>query len=321
MQIEECVQYVFLQEEYVSLPGIGSFVRKHSPAYIDPHHTLHPSGYNIYFSTERQFDDGALLSYLTRRSSLTHEEIEHIYQQWLSYTKHQLSLGQHIFFQGIGSLYQEGNRILLQPENTDLPLTQSYLPLLPLPRAKGIKKRKTRRTNLWVVGTISLTIACTSILLTYYLVDPPTPPTPKLRITLPPLPIADSNVSIHTDTLSHRAEDSLFTEQENPQQILDSSHRQVNALRLAEETPKIPVTYYIVAGSFSNLDNARRVQKELTQKGYRSEIYQIKNKYRVTLGKFYDKKTGVREMYKRRTELQNTSYWLLESNTPNAKPI
>lgn len=34
--------------------------------------------------------------------------------------------------------------------------------------------------------------------------------------------------------------------------------------------------------------------------------------YRVTLGKFYDKKTGVREMNKRREELKDESYWLIE---------
>ena len=95
---------------------------------------------------------------------------------------------------------------------------------------------------------------------------------------------------------------------------MDSTHRQVNALRVETPRPaKEKAVYYIVAGSFSSRENADKLKSELTQKGYRAEVRKITSMYRVTLGKFYDRKTGIKEMNKRRSELGNDSYWLIES--------
>lgn len=304
MQIEECVQYVLLQEQYVSLPGIGSFVREVRPAHLDAQGQLLPTTHLLRFSNERKFDDEALLGYLRSHSTLPPEEVEKILARWLETLRGRIERGEKIHFQGVGTLHKEGRLLQLVGERGELHLTRNPLLPLLLPKAKGIGKRKMRRTNFGVVALICGLVAGGGIIATYFLASPTqfkkrqaaNAPTQKkdslLTPTLPPL-------------------DTTLTLQET-QQALDSSHRQVNALRMQPE-PQRNTVFFIVAGSFSSIENANKLERELRQKGYTPTVRKINGMYRVTLGKYYDKKSGIRDMNKRRTELENDALWLIEA--------
>lgn len=312
MRIEECVQYVLLKEQYVSLPTIGSFIRETIPSYIDGQHQIHPPQHIVSFNEERTFDDGALLKYLMHHSTLDEEAVQRILNKWIRVLQQNLDRGAPIYFQGVGILKKDGTRFLLCADTSQLNLTVTGLNALVLPKAKGIGKRKRQRTNIGVVAAISITIVTLGLLLTYWLVSPKA--TPKKE--LPPPSTTTNNLdSIQSDS-SFQAlaiSDTTILNKET-QQILDSTHRQVNALRVEIALPtKDKAVYYIIAGSFSSSENANKLKGELAQKGYRAEVRKISSMYRVTLGKFYDKKTGIKEMNKRRSELSNDSYWLIET--------
>ena len=305
MQIEECIQYVLLQEQYVSLPGIGSFVREVRPAQLDPQGRLLPTTQCLRFSNDRKFDDEALRNYLRNHSTLPTEEVEEILMGWLDTLRARIEKGETIHFQGIGTLRKEGKQLRLAGEGSNLQLTATGLLPLILPKEKGIGKRKVRRTNLWVVALICGVVASGGTIATYFLASPShfkkrpaaTPAVKKDSLITPTLPPLDS-----TEIL------------QETQQILDSSHRQVNALRVQPE-PKQGSVFFIVVGSFTSSENAHKLERELTQKGYTPTVRKINGMYRVTLGKYYDKKSGIREMNKRRKELQNDALWLIEAIT------
>ena len=312
MRIEECVQYVLLKEQYVSLPTIGSFVRETIPSYIDGQHQIHPPQHIVSFNEERTFDDGALLKYLMHHSTLDEEAVQRILNKWIRVLQQNLDRGAPIYFQGVGILKKDGTRFLLCADTSQLNLTVTGLNALVLPKAKGIGKRRRQRTNVGVVAAISISIVVLGLLLTYWLVSPKG----ELQKKLPP-PTAENNKmdTLRSDSTvqSLTIPDTTILNKET-QQILDSTHRQVNALRVETPRPaKEKAVYYIVAGSFSSRENADKLKSELTQKGYRAEVRKITLMYRVTLGKFYDRKTGIKEINKRRSELGNDSYWLIES--------
>jgi len=312
MRIEECLQYVLLNEQYVSLPNIGSFVREKHPSHINSRQEVTPPQYSISFNEERTFDDKALQTYLLQHSTLSREEVECIMQKWLRLLQQNLDKGIPVHFQGIGVLKKEGAHFILCSDSSKLNLTASAFANILLPKAKGISKRKSRRKSIIVVAAISIATLSVGLLFTYWLVSPHKP----VRIEPSITPPAEQN----SDTLTRdsvlaqlTSVDSAIVNKET-QQILDSTHRQVNALRV-ETSPssKKRFVYYIVAGSFSSIENANKLKNELSKKGYRPDVKEISSMYRVTLGKFYEKKSGIKEMNKRRKELNNDSYWLIET--------
>ena len=308
MRIEECIQYVLLEEQYVSLPTIGSFIREIIPSHIDSLHQIHPTQHIVSFSEERTFDDGALSKYLLQHSTLDEEAVQRILQKWLRILQQNLNKGLPIYFQGIGILKTDGQRYILCTDTTKLNLAAPILNTFQLPKPKGIGKRKSRRTSLWVISAISISIVSTGLILTYWLVAPPS------QNSSPSTVIVQENKKdslIQDSTIAHLSLTDTTLLNKETQQILDSTHRQVNALRVETPPPtQKKYAYYIVAGS---IENANKLKEELLKKGYHPEVRQISSMYRVTLGKFYDKKTGIKETNKRRTELNDDSYWLIET--------
>ena len=311
MRIEECIQYVLLEEQYVSLPTIGSFIREIIPSHIDSLHRIYPTQHIVSFSEERTFDDGALSKYLLQHSTLDEEAVQRILQKWLRILQQNLNKGLPIYFQGIGILKKDGQRYILCADTTKLNLAAPILNTFQLPKPKGIGKRKSRRTSLWVISAISISIVSTGLILTYWLVAPPS------QNSSPSTVIVQENKKdslIQDSTIAHLSLTDTTLLNKETQQILDSTHRQVNALRVETPPPtQKKYAYYIVAGSISSIENANKLKEELLKKGYHPEVHQISSMYRVTLGKFYDKKTGIKETNKRRTELNDDSYWLIET--------
>lgn len=308
MRIEECLQYVLLEQEYVSLPGVGSFIRTRSEAYVDDQHTIHPVTYTLSFSEERNFDDGALLNYLIVHSTLHEEELRTIYSLWIEVLKENLAQGLVIHFQGIGELQKRENRINLVTSDETVLLTHRNTPAYVLPKSKGIKRRRNRRVSFLTSLLIGLSLASASIVLTYLFLKPQSKEQKEIATHKEEKTKTDSTTLDFSLALP---QDSSLLKEET-KQILDSSHKQVNALRVVAKKTQRKFCYYIVAGSFSSIENANKLKHTLEKKGYRAEVSKLTGMYRVTLGKFYDKKTGVREMNKRREELKDESYWLIE---------
>ena len=77
------------------------------------------------------------------------------------------------------------------------------------------------------------------------------------------------------------------------------------------EPPKL--TYYLIAGSFQELSNARRLMNQLNQKGYPSEILQRNGEgYRVAI-ESYDKKEKAMESLYRLRKSYSKDIWVLEA--------
>lgn len=312
MRIEECIQYVLLRHPYVSLPGIGSFVRERIPSRINSLQQIQPIQYKLSFNQERVFDDEALRTYLLQHSTLEEEEVERILQKWLKVLQHNLEKELPIHFQGIGVLKKNGRNYTLIPDSSKLNLTAAVLTSVQLPRTKGISKRKTRRNSIGIVAAISSSIVILGVLFIYWIASPPSTQDTFSSIVTLRDSMRDS-LKIDTTFCPLTLTDTSHINKE-AQQILDSTHRQINALRVEKSlTSEKKYVYYVVAGSFSSIENANKLKEELLQKGYKPIVRKISSMYRVTLGKFYDKKTGIKEMNKRRTELNNDSYWLIET--------
>jgi cell division protein FtsN len=83
-----------------------------------------------------------------------------------------------------------------------------------------------------------------------------------------------------------------------------------------EPVPQEPNKYFLIAGSFSSQGNAESFKKDLTDKGFNSEVIMRnwgKNSdfYKVSYMGFSDKKEAINKMQQERTQPGKEDVWVL----------
>lgn len=99
-------------------------------------------------------------------------------------------------------------------------------------------------------------------------------------------------------------EENIGQQEENQQQ----GEEQQENTGASEPEP----SYYIIAGSFQNLQNASELQDRLTERGFPAEIIYTENRmYRVSVKSFYDREEAVKDLpvIRKFSGLENA--WLL----------
>lgn len=74
---------------------------------------------------------------------------------------------------------------------------------------------------------------------------------------------------------------------------------------------QVPNKYFLILGSFQNINNANRLQKKLTKKGYNSEIFDAPNSFhRVSYKAFSDRNRAFQELKSERASEKSKENWL-----------
>lgn len=92
-------------------------------------------------------------------------------------------------------------------------------------------------------------------------------------------------------------------------QVLDKMTDKKQALMYKEQ--KDTKTYYIVAGSFKKMKNAREFCGQLEEKGYKANILEKNGLYRITIQAFDKKEDALVKLYQMRDTGKLESIWLL----------
>ncbi len=83
-----------------------------------------------------------------------------------------------------------------------------------------------------------------------------------------------------------------------------------------EPVPQEPDKYFLIAGSFSSQDNAESFKKELSDKGFNSQVImrnwgENSDFYKVSYMGFSDKKEAINIMEQERTQPGKEDVWVL----------
>lgn len=90
------------------------------------------------------------------------------------------------------------------------------------------------------------------------------------------------------------------------------SHTDTKTALYYEEPKPVENKYYLIAGSFTRLENAQILNKNLKAKGFSSEIIHAPNNaFRVTFGVYDTRTEAIRELYRLRNEINDSSVWML----------
>lgn len=102
MKLEPVIQHLLSKYDFVSLPTLGSFVRKYSPARMEGTAIIPPREYYV-FDTGRIFDDEALIGYLTGQD-IPADEARKLVERFVKVVSDELGAGRTVNFPGVGTL-------------------------------------------------------------------------------------------------------------------------------------------------------------------------------------------------------------------------
>jgi len=102
--LAKMVKEVIMDQDSVTLPGVGSFVAELVPAsFADKGYTIHPPYRRLYFSP-KQGSDTALVGMYARSNKISEEDATRILVDFLSEMKEVLKVRKTIVFPGLGRL-------------------------------------------------------------------------------------------------------------------------------------------------------------------------------------------------------------------------
>lgn len=340
MELESAIQELISRLEFVSLPGLGSFVKKYEPATPTANGFNPPMEYYT-FDTSRTFNDEALENFICTTSNVDHKKASALVSESVDNIKAKLANGEHVSFYGVGVLKQNALGVIEL-----VPFEDSFSKTFGLGKVEATKKGATTskvepistKTNvieptksvepdkseqskskqgiLLPIALIFIGIAIVALVLFV----------PALRFWEGNSSATSEEIAINNEipveenstvdtTLTHETNDSVETNViVTPTFNTESSKATVTDKKVAlyyQETKLENKSYYIIVGSFSQENNAQKLIQDLSVKGYKPILLQSDNMFRVAVYKFTNRDRALRELERLKEQKLSDKVWLL----------
>lgn len=335
MDINKLIRELLVSNNFVSLPGLGSFVQSYQPAKLSADgSTFLPPMQVVTFDPTRTFNDEALEKILIDKFSLTPSKAAEKVKLFVVSVKDSIEKGEQVEFENVGILKRnEAGQLVLQQVDElhrasatfGLKEVKTEEKKKPVPHTKTTPKaavmttltakpsvatpKKSRGAIVGAVMGVLVLLAMTSLLffvpqLRFW--EGTTKPVAEVKQPLPEKPVVDSlETDYSKDTTLQE------TSQVDIKQAVATTTDKKKALYYEEPQQQESKTYYIIAGSFEKLENAQVLSHSLTSRGYNPEIIQSDGRFRVAMTKYTDRNRALRELERLRREKPTEQVWLL----------
>jgi nucleoid DNA-binding protein len=117
--MQELIASYLIQKKECNLPLLGHFRIKAKPAQLDiANKEIFPPSDEILYNEFADNLSPDLISYISVRKNLLHDEAERRINEWCTYAKEKLDSGEKIIFNSIGILQKDGaGNIFFQSTN------------------------------------------------------------------------------------------------------------------------------------------------------------------------------------------------------------
>ncbi len=331
LEINLIIKELLARHDFVSLPGLGSFVQKYEPARLAPDgQSFLPPRQTVTFDTSRAFNDEAIENFLCEKTGVNHARAAELLVGFVNSVRAEIDNQAEVLFENVGLLgrgkdgeiyFKQAEPQLLASDTYGLGeirvepkvLAQEQQEVKPLSSIKGSvrppypKPGKPKTVRVLAVILIVLFIACAAG--TFWLI-------PQFRFwqkkgTGKPAITASSPRTDKQVAGSVLADSSGIPGGIDTPKGIELEADKKKALYYEEPRPGNSKTHYLIAGSFSQLENARKLAELLAKKGYKPEIIESDNAYRVAILKFTNHDRALRELNRIRAEKPRESIWLL----------
>lgn len=331
MELKAAIHILLARLSYVSLPGLGSFVKCYVPAKLstDGKSIVAPLEYFV-FDTARNFNDEALENHLVHTLGVSTNEANEMVKDFINEITIDLTSGRAIYFPCIGTLNAKPSGGIELTCDTNCTATQTYglpdievspkTPVEAKPSSKPKLNKKTDHTPDQAKTGLSLSSKLVAIIVAAVVLTGVAAlliwkfdvvPHIKSRVQIAQVAPNASPSAPATPMIA----DSIEHEQQ-PDPTLVKSQRGVeisadkkSALLYLERTPD-NLTHYVIVGSFAQINNATKLINELTAKGYKPQLLEDNGIFRVAIYKFTTRDRALRELERLKTQNIAKTVWL-----------
>ncbi|NVO08390.1 MAG: SPOR domain-containing protein [Bacteroidales bacterium] len=330
MEINIVIRELLAKHNYISLPGLGSFVQNYEPAHpsADGNGFIAPKQ-SVTFDDSRTFNDEAIENYLCEKMGLSHSNASELLVEHIKRINEDISNGKEFIFESIGILsrnkkgkicFEQAKELNIAISTyglkdivvsktdikVDKPKTKIESQSIPL-KSKVLPHKKSSTSKILIGISIFIAIA---VLSSMFILIPDFRFWKKANETNNSLTSTDTLKKVDNKLAQTSAVKKDSVNSRIDQTITDNT---VKKTALSYTEPKIQEnkTFYLIVGSFGKLENAQKLAEKYNRKGFKTEIIQGKAMFRVSVNKFTDKNIALSEFNKFHNNNPDVSAWLL----------
>jgi len=328
MQFENLIKDLLYSNDCVILPGLGGFIAKYKGASLNTNlHTIYPPQKTIGFNPQIKENDGLLVSALCALNNCSYSEGKAELDAWVKEQSNTLLRGEKLSWKGIGILFQDrlgkiqfipdskGNfsiealgldKIILVPVEREIQA--------PVEAEISVLEKRAAQGSKWIwkaAAVLALPILGVGIFALSHKIESTDWQYASYKLLGTKSRVAsyspNDTRSIPTYTVKEE-EDFIPTQNEN-----------VSAQETSEPVKEIvaPVVekkkYEIIVGAFAVSDNAKRLVRQLKEKGFNASLSSKKgNLQLVSCGSVDNYEAALEQLDKAKTEISSSS-WLKEN--------
>ncbi len=333
MDINRNIKDLLYRYDCVILPGFGGFLANYTPAAIDYDRNIFgPPSKKISFNSQLIHNDGLLISSVSTSSGLGYKDARKIVETFIQDARDQLNKGKRLEFDGLGTFFNGNDKTLrFEPDESVNYLSHSFgfstfefdqleefdVRKKIRSRFKGITPTDRNRRN----KVIRRAVIAIPVLIALTLVPLKTNLFKSLSNTTSLGPVKNSEPGEEVienkmgEIQDHAADENAVyvVPEEASLPEPKGGESEDDAISLKKPLVSPSGSYYVIAGSFKNQDNAFRLQSNLRGQGYSGEIFNTDTGFfRVALNGYetYSEAKSALRTY----EIQNPveKYWILK---------
>lgn len=321
MKLKTHIESYLFKHQGIVIPGIGALIPEYQAARYDEEKKLFkPARIKYSFNKSIHHVPEDFINYVCEKENLTVEETTKFIDRQSNNLKQRLQSGEKIIIRGAGILLKAKKGIEFRPERPSASLKdfglESIKAIRFTERQENSADKKSKSRRIWPFYLAAGFIIILLITGAFYSIhkglnfrfleainnqndwkNQPEQETKTFNI--------DS--TILQDTVKAII-NTVIDESTDPQKAL--FYQEPSDLS-KDSTGKIQ-KYILVAGSFKNIENARKFESQLKSKGYSTEIIHSEEStlYRVSIDAFTEEETALKELARIRAKNELSSVWI-----------
>lgn len=320
MKINNYIKDLLYKHDIVVIPGFGGFDLEYFPSETkntaDGKDILMPPSKQLIFNKSLTVDDGILADYIADLGKITIMEARELISGFVKEAFEKIELGEKIYFDEIGNVFlSESKELVFEQDPNSNFLVEAFA--LSSVEMETVNEKETPKKPVgikkgYVILIISVVVLlCLAYPVKIYIIDPMLQKKELARL-MEEMNKSNENVSPDdTDNLDLSDNKKENTDVNENKDLTDNTKKDiVKEESKKEETKKEVVkkevvisnpsgNYFLIAGSFSELNNANKRLSELKNQGFEAYLLEREaNLYRIAVGSFDKESAAKTEMNK-----------------------
>jgi len=316
LEISRYIKDLLFIHDCVILPGLGGFVANYCPAELNPlTNEILPPSKAIGFNRNLTQNDGLLINCLAESEKMTYAEAERAIEFYLEDISVRLRRSERVNFEELGELfYNKRHNLQFEPakdinfladlfgmDSFELPdqLIQENTKIRSIIIKENIWNRFSLKRKVYAAVSIPFFLGLAFI--------PVNLDNNQHQAT------ASFNIMDKTPDVEKTAPINLHEKISPANELVSYEPRIIYAKpKYAAKNKSVKGKYYLIAGSFSNIENAKILKNVIEANSYPASIIKNNNLYAVALNKFSSKKEATRFRQRVLQKNPNASCWVLQ---------